>query len=120
MLPPFHESNEIAFYLAMYIGSKLLGNAQLISEGSKSTKYVEQLWVLLDKPKLAYTSGKAEDWASFRNQNKRVKKLILEAKEEYTKDLLEQNEGNPRRFWRCINEISGLGKNKRGKGMPND
>ena len=82
----------------MYIGSTFFGNAQLISEGSKSTKYLEQLWVLLDNPKLAYTSGKAEDWAFFRNKNKRVKKFILEAKEEYTKDLLEQNEGNPRKF----------------------
>ena len=43
--------------------------------------------------------------------------MILEAKEEYTKDLLEQNEGNPRKFWRCINELSGLGKNKNKKSM---
>ena len=66
---------------------------------------------------MAYNSGKAEDWASFRYQNKWVKKLILEAKEEFTKDLLEQTEGNPRKFWRCINEISGLGRNRNGKSI---
>ena len=30
---------------------------------------------------------------------------------------MEQNKGNPRKFWRNINEISGLGKNKSKKGI---
>ena len=63
------------------------------------------------------STGKECDWEVFQIQNKRVKKLILEPKEEYTKDLLEQNEGNPRQFWRCLNEISGLGKSKKKKGV---
>ena len=43
--------------------------------------------------------------------------MILEAKEEYIKDLLEQTNGNPRKFWRNINNISGLGKAKSKKGI---
>ena len=30
---------------------------------------------------------------------------------------MEQNKGNPRKFWRSINNISGLGKNKNKKGI---
>ena len=82
-----------------------------------SKEIVEELYYKDDLYKLACRSGKDEDWVNFRLQNNRVKKLILEAKEEYTKDLLEQNEGNPRKFWRCINEFSGLGRNKKGKGV---
>ena len=66
---------------------------------------------------ISRTTGNKSDWKHFRTQNKRVNKLISEAKEEYTKDLLEQNEGNNRTFWRCMNEISGLGRNKKGKSM---
>ena len=82
-----------------------------------SKEIIEELYYKDDLYKVAYRSGKTEDWALFRNQNKRVKKLILEAKEEYTKDILAQNEGNPRKFWRCVNEITGLGRNKKGKSI---
>ena len=38
--------------------------------------------------------------------------MILNAKEEYIKEQLENSKNNPRKFWRNINEISGLGKSK--------
>ena len=82
-----------------------------------SKEIVEELYYKDDLYKYACITGKECDWNIFRVQNKRVKKLILEAKEEYTKDLLEQTDGNPRKFWRCINEISGLGKSKNKKGV---
>ena len=42
----------------------------------------------------------------------KVKKLIQNAKKEYVKDRLEQNQNNPRKFWRNDNDISFLGKSK--------
>ena len=47
----------------------------------------------------AVMSGEEHDWRNYRNQNSDVKKLVLNAKEEYIKDQLEQNNNNPRRFW---------------------
>ena len=82
-----------------------------------SKEIIDELYLKDDLYKNAMSTGKVYDWEVFRIQNKLVKGLILEAKEEYTKDLLEQNEGNPRKFWRCVNEISGLGKNKKKNGV---
>ena len=82
-----------------------------------SREIVEELYLKDDRYNQARSSGKELDWDIFRNQNRRVKKLILEAKEEYIKELLETNNGNPKFFWRNINEISGLGKNKKRKGV---
>ena len=78
---------------------------------------IEELYYKDDLYNLARHSGKEIDWENFRSQNRRVKRLILEAKEEYVKDLLEQNKGNPRKFWRNINNISGLGKRKCNRGI---
>ena len=44
-----------------------------------------------------------------------MKKLLATAKENYVKEKLDDLEGNPRKFWRTINNISGLGKNKTGR-----
>ena len=74
-----------------------------------SKEIVEELYLKDDLYNKARLTGDDLDWANFRYQNKRVKKLILESKEEFIKDLLIVNEGNPRKCWRCINEISGLG-----------
>ena len=60
----------------------------------------------------AKATGGMVDWEAFRIQNKNVKHLIANAKEEYIKEQLEQNENNPRKFWRNIQDISGLGKSK--------
>ena len=80
---------------------------------------IEEMYQKDDLYKAAVASGKEEDWKFFRVQNKRVKKIILEAKEEYIKELLEDTKDNPRKFWRKINEISGLGRNKKKKGLDN-
>ena len=44
----------------------------------------------------ARVTGKEDYWKHLAAQNKRAKRLILEAKEDYTKDFLEQYQGNPR------------------------
>ena len=64
----------------------------------------------------AKSSDNVEDWNNFCSQNKTVKKLILDAKEEYVKTQLLENSNNPRKFWRNINDLGGLGKSiKKGK-----
>ena len=82
-----------------------------------SSEHIEELYYKDDLYNLANIYSTQENWEHFRSQNNRVKRLILEAKEEYIKDLLEQNNGNPRKFWRNINNISGLGKAKSKKGI---
>ena len=54
----------------------------------------------------------AADWDLFKGKKNEVKKLLASAKENYVKGKLNELEGNPRKFWREINKISGLGKNK--------
>ena len=51
-------------------------------------------------------------WIAFKAQNKFVKSLIKSGKEEFVKDTLAETSGNPRKFWRTINNTTGLGKNK--------
>ena len=60
--------------------------------------------------KKAKISGERVDWVAFRVQNTNVKKMIESVKEDYIKDQLDQNENNPKRFWRNIRDISGIGK----------
>ena len=52
------------------------------------------------------------DWDIFRSKRNEVKRLLASAKENFVKNKLNELEGNPRKFWREINKISGLGKNK--------
>ena len=53
-----------------------------------------------------------ENWETFRQKKNEVRKLLAAAKEEFVKEKLEEHETNPRKFWRTINDISGIGKNK--------
>ena len=52
------------------------------------------------------------DWDLFRGDKNEIKRLLASAKENYVKNKLNELEGNPRKFWREINKISGIGKNK--------
>ena len=52
------------------------------------------------------------DWDIFREKKNEVKRLLVSAKENFVKNKLNECDGNPRKFWREINKISGLGKNK--------
>ena len=63
----------------------------------------------------AKKSKNDEDWEIFRQKKNEVKKLLATAKENFIKNKLDELEGNPRKFWREINKISGLGKNKNGR-----
>ena len=52
------------------------------------------------------------DWELFHKKKKEVKKSLANAKEEYIKNKLFEHGNNSRKFWRIINGMSGLGKNK--------
>ena len=56
-----------------------------------------------------------ESWNLFKVKKNEVKKLLDVAKENYVNHKLDELEGNPRKFWRTINEMSGIGKNKSSK-----
>ena len=56
-----------------------------------------------------------ESWNFFKNKKNEVKKLLNSAKENFVKNKLDEFEGDPRKFWRTINNLSGIGKNKNGK-----
>ena len=66
-----------------------------------------------------YTRAKklntTQDWNLFKKKKNEVKRLLNNAKENYVKNKLDELEGNPRKFWRTINEMSGIGKNKNGR-----
>ena len=59
----------------------------------------------------------AESWNLFKEKKNEVKKLLNTAKENYVRNKLEEHENNPRKFWRTINEMSGIEKKKNGKKM---
>ena len=65
--------------------------------------------------KKAKKSESIEDWNQFKEKKNEVKNLLTSAKENFVKNKLEELEGDPRKFWREINEMSGIGKNKKGK-----
>ena len=65
--------------------------------------------------KKAKTLETQECWDEYSKKKNEVKKLLSTARENYVKGKLEELEGNPRKFWRTVNDISGLGKNKRGR-----
>ena len=62
--------------------------------------------------KIAKNLDTPEAWKTFQNKKNEVKKLLATAKENYIHNKLEELEPNPRKFWRTINNMSGLGKNK--------
>ena len=65
--------------------------------------------------KRAKAQNTTESWDLFRAKKNEVKKLLNTAKENYVKNKLDELESNPRKFWRTINVLSGIGKNKKGK-----
>ena len=68
--------------------------------------------ISLEKYKKAKNLGTPDSWDIFKKKKNEVKKLLDMAKENYVKNKLDELEGNPRQFWRTINEMSGIGKNK--------
>ena len=62
-------------------------------------------------------SKKPEDWDLFRKKKNQIKKLLNQAREEFIKNKLEQDKNDPKKFWRSINTLTGLGKNKSKKGL---
>ena len=63
--------------------------------------------------KTAKSLGTPDSWDLFKKKKNEVKKLLDVAKENFVKNKLDELEGNPRKFWRTINEMSGIGKNKK-------
>ena len=62
--------------------------------------------------KLAKRTDAIIDWENFHRKKNEVKNLLRNAKEDFIKGKLEEYGNNPRKFWRMINEMSGIGKNK--------
>ena len=62
--------------------------------------------------KKAKHSKDENDWNLFHKKKNEVKKLLANAKEEFLKNKLDEHGNNPRKFWRVVNEMSGLGINK--------
>ena len=63
----------------------------------------------------AKRSGCPDDWTDFQKKKIETKKLLQNAQEEFLKGKLENLKDNPRKFWRVVNEMSGIGKNKKNK-----
>ena len=61
--------------------------------------------------KLARSNNTARNWSIFKSQRKYARKLLLNTKEEFKKNQIEENRDNPRAFWRKLNGIIGNTKN---------
>ena len=62
-------------------------------------------------------SKKSDDWDNFKKKKNEIKKLLNQSREEFVKDRLEQDKNDPKKFWRSINTLTGLGKSKSKKGL---
>ena len=76
-------------------------------EGRDSIREKNQLYTT------AKQSKAKEDWVSFRDKKKSTAKLIVTTKCNKMKDKLNENRGNPKKFWRHINSDI-LGKGDKG------
>ena len=65
----------------------------------------------------AKSTNDKNDWIFFRHKKNEVKKLINQAREEFVKVELEQDKNDPKKFWRSINTLTGLGKGKSKKSL---
>ena len=61
--------------------------------------------------------GTEDAWLAFQNKKKEVKRLLSNAKENYIKDQIDNQKHDPRKFWRNIHLISGIGKSGKKSGL---
>ena len=66
---------------------------------------------------MATASMEKKDWKLFTKKKNEVKKLLNQAREEYIKEKLQQDKQDPKKCWRSINSLTGLGRNKTKKGL---
>ena len=86
-----------------------------ISNGNPSwfcNEILEEIHLKDELHNLFKRSKDSVDWQNFKIQNNIVKNMIKNSKENFIQDQLEQNSGNPNKFWRYVNNITGLGKQK--------
>ena len=76
-----------------------------------SQEILEEIYLKDELFRQFKSSKDQNDWDNFKRQNNVVKTLIKSGKEDFIKEQLEQNSGNPKKFWRYINNTTGLGKN---------
>ena len=57
--------------------------------------------------KIARTNQTTNDWQLFKIHRKYSRNLLLHTKEEFLKNQMEIDKGNPRAFWRKLNAITG-------------
>ena len=61
--------------------------------------------------KIVKVNNTEENWSLFRIQRKYTRNLMMNTKEEFKKNQIEENRNNPRSFWRKLNGIIGNVKN---------
>ena len=62
--------------------------------------------------KIAKFKNTRNDWNIFKTQRKYARNLLLNTKEEFLNNQLEENRNNPRSFWRKLNNIIGNSKGR--------
>ena len=61
--------------------------------------------------------GTQEAWKIFKDKKKEVKTILLNAKENYIKDQINTQQNDPRKFWRNVNKVSGIGNSNKKSGL---
>ena len=77
-----------------------------------SQELLEEIYLKDEFFKEHKSSKLDQDWLTYKTQRNRVKSLIKNGKEEFVKDQIDINSGNPKKFWHIINSTTGLGKEK--------
>ena len=61
----------------------------------------------------AKLSRDPEDWEKFKKKKNEVKKSLSQGRGEYVEGKLEEDQNDPKKFWRSIVKLTGFGKNKK-------
>ena len=71
---------------------------------------IRQREFLLNK---ARRSNLDEDWSAYRRSRNRVTKLVRDSKSKYSRELIDENSDNPKKFWKTVKQIMPGQKAKR-------
>ena len=71
---------------------------------------IRQREFLLNK---ARRSNLDEDWSAYRRSRNRVTKLVRDSKSKYSRELIDENSDDPKKFWKTVKQIMPGQKTKR-------
>ena len=54
-----------------------------------------------------------EDWSAYRRSRNRVTKLVRDSKSRYSRELIDENSDDPKKFWKTVKQIKPGQKTKR-------